>query len=409
MLQEQKEVMWPKLVLNKVLRKSLSSSNIVADLPDSREILPEFHSSDASTMKACNQQTCKIFVSSWNVGGIVPPEDMDIEYWLDTKKYPADIYVFGFQEIVPLSAGNVLGSENSKISRKWNAIISRTLNKSSSPARPDDSSTVGSQSKEHFRCIVSKQMVGIFISVWIRSNLSEFVSHPSVSFVGCGIMGCLGNKGSVSVRFLLRETSFCFVCSHLASGGREGDERNRNSDAIEILLRTTFPHGPSRNLPRKILDHDRVIWLGDLNYRIHLPDTITRSLVEKRKWDLLLEKDQLKAELMEGHVFQGWQEGVIKFEPTYKYCLNSESYYGGNPNAKVKKSRAPAWCDRIIWFGEGLKQSLYDRGESTLSDHRPVRAIFTAETEVYRVLQKSDVSNDEGLIDTRTTFRRVLE
>jgi len=66
-------------------------------------------------------------------------------------------------------------------------------------------------------------------------------------------------------------------------------------------------------------------------------------------------------------------------------------------------------CDRIIWFGEGLKQSLYDRGESTLSDHRPVRAIFTAETEVYRVLQKSDVSNDEGLIDTRTTFRRVLE
>lgn len=46
---------------------------------------------------------------------------------------------------------------------------------------------------------------------------------------------------------------------------------------------------------------------------------------------------------MEGHVFQGWQEGVIKFAPTYKYCLNSEVYYGKNPNTKVKKSRAPAW------------------------------------------------------------------
>ncbi|XP_056176701.1 type IV inositol polyphosphate 5-phosphatase 9-like [Syzygium oleosum] len=391
--------MWPKLVLNKVLRKSLSSSNFVADLPDSREIMPEFHSSD--TMKACNQQTCKIFVSSWNVGGIVPPEDMDIEYWFDIKKYPADIYVFGFQEIVPLSAGNVLGSENSKISRKWNAMIRETLNKSSSRARPGQSS-MESHSKEHFRCIVSKQMVGLFISVWIRSNLCEFVSHPSVSCVGCGIMGCLGNKGSVSVRFLLRETSLCFICSHLASGGREGDERHRNSDATEILLRTTFPHGPSCNLPRKILDHDRVIWLGDLNYRIDLPDATTRSLVEKRKWDLLLEKDQ-------GHVFQGWQEGVIKFAPTYKYCLNSEVYYGKNPNTKVKKSRAPAWCDRIIWFGEGLKQSQYNRGESKLSDHRPVRAIFTAETGIYRVLQNSDVSNKRGLTDTRTTFKRVFE
>lgn len=102
-----------------------------------------------------------------------------------------------FQEIVPLSAGNVLGSENSKISRKWNAMIRETLNKSSSRARPGQSS-MESHSKEHFRCIVSKQMVGLFISVWIRSNLCEFVSHPSVSCVGCGIMGCLGNKVCVN-------------------------------------------------------------------------------------------------------------------------------------------------------------------------------------------------------------------
>lgn len=39
-------------------------------------------------------------------------------------------------------------------------------------------------------------------------------------------------------------------------------------------------------------------------------------------------------------------------------------------------------CDRIIWFGEGLKQKEYSRGESRLSDHRPVRAIFIAEIEV---------------------------
>ena len=38
-----------------------------------------------------------------------------------------------FQEVVPLSAGNVLGAEDNTPIRKWEAIIRRTLNKSSEP------------------------------------------------------------------------------------------------------------------------------------------------------------------------------------------------------------------------------------------------------------------------------------
>jgi len=38
-------------------------------------------------------------------------------------------------------------------------------------------------------------------------------------------------------------------------------------------------------------------------------------------------------------------------------------------------------CDRILWFGRGLNQLSYVRGESRLSDHRPVYSIFTAEVE----------------------------
>jgi len=60
----------------------------------------------------------------------------------------------------------------------------------------------------------------------------------------------------VSVRFVLHETSFCFVCGHLASGGREGDERHRNSNVSEIFSRTSFPKGPLLDLPTKILDHE---------------------------------------------------------------------------------------------------------------------------------------------------------
>lgn len=41
-------------------------------------------------------------------------------------------------------------------------------------------------------------------------------------------------------------------------------------------------------------------------------------------------------------------------------------------------------CDRILWHGRGLKQIRYDRCESRLSDHRPVRAAFTTEVDVLR-------------------------
>ncbi|KAL2557776.1 DNAse I-like superfamily protein [Forsythia ovata] len=248
-----------------------------------------------------------------------------------------DIYVLGFQEVVPLRAANVLGPENSKISFKWNSLIREALNKK------ELGMSTESSNQHEFRCIISKQMVGILISVWIRTELRSFLRNPSVSCVGCGIMGCLGNKGSVSVRFRLHETSFCFVCSHLASGGREGDERYRNSNATEILSRTSFPRGSSLDLPQKILDHDRVIFLGDLNYRISLPESETRLLVSKGEWNALLENDQLRMELMESQVFEGWQEGTIKFAPTYKYYPNSDQYYGGLQSKKGEKKRVPAW------------------------------------------------------------------
>jgi hypothetical protein len=41
-------------------------------------------------------------------------------------------------------------------------------------------------------------------------------------------------------------------------------------------------------------------------------------------------------------------------------------------------------CDRILSYGKGIRLLLYKRGELTLSDHRPVTAIYMAEVEVFR-------------------------
>lgn len=101
---------------------------------------------------------------------------------------------------MPLKASNVLGSENNEIPTKWNSIIRESLNrdkkqdpknicKKENPAKDQCG-----EAPHDFQCIISKQMVGIFISVWTRRDLRPFIQHPSVSCVGCGIMGCLGNK-----------------------------------------------------------------------------------------------------------------------------------------------------------------------------------------------------------------------
>lgn len=42
--------------------------------------------------------------------------------------------------------------------------------------------------------IVSKQMVGIYVSVWVRKRLRRHVNNLKVSPVGVGLMGYMGNK-----------------------------------------------------------------------------------------------------------------------------------------------------------------------------------------------------------------------
>jgi hypothetical protein len=110
-------------------------------------------------------------------------------------------------------------------------------------------------------CLIgSKQMVGLFLSVWVKRELVEHVGHLRVDCVGRGIMGWLGNKGCIAISMTLHRTSLCFVCSHLASGEKEGDELRRNADVAEILRSAHFPRAcklpASHRVPEKILEHE---------------------------------------------------------------------------------------------------------------------------------------------------------
>ncbi|KAL4582875.1 hypothetical protein LXL04_007436 [Taraxacum kok-saghyz] len=398
----------------------------------------------------------RIFVATWNVAGKCPDSGVDLENFLQVE-VPSDIYVLGFQEVVPLNAGNVLVSENHEPAAVWLSLISHALNKqpyTESNPNPVDSnhssspdpkarwfhrhsmkngnpskhiSTVDDvllkacnceivaslSSKKRMNrhsdpsfsftqaviddlishadvtplpyCLVaSKQMVGLFLSVWVRRELVQHIGHLGITCVGRGIMGYLGNKGCVAISLTLHRTSFCFVCTHLAAGEKEGDEVKRNLDVWEILKNTHFPSNcknPGRRSSERIIDHDRILWLGDLNYRLSLSYEDAKILLDNNDLDPLLEKDQLNSEKESGRVFDGWNEGRISFAPTYKYLENSDSYAA--ETVKLKKNRrTPAWCDRILWHGYGIEQLSYGRTESKFSDHRPVFATFSIEVEM---------------------------
>lgn len=60
----------------------------------------------------------------------------------------------------------------------------------------NENATLSTPRKSHsvYIRIVSKQMVGIYVSVWVRRRLRRHVNHLKVSPVGVGLMGYMGNK-----------------------------------------------------------------------------------------------------------------------------------------------------------------------------------------------------------------------
>jgi len=88
--------------------------------------------SESLRVNYISNKDVRVMTGTWNVAGRAPSDDLDLDEWLCTQE-PADLYVLGFQEVVPLSAGNVLGAEDNRPITKWDALIRQTLNRSHQP------------------------------------------------------------------------------------------------------------------------------------------------------------------------------------------------------------------------------------------------------------------------------------
>jgi len=86
-------------------------------------------------------------------------------------------------------------TKNVKTAEDWLCEAIMPCNDATEETPLMNSSQILSQhSCNQYSRVASKQMVGIFISVWVRSDLRRHVNNVKVCVVGCGILNFLRNK-----------------------------------------------------------------------------------------------------------------------------------------------------------------------------------------------------------------------
>ncbi|KAK5783939.1 hypothetical protein PVK06_038456 [Gossypium arboreum] len=343
---------------------------------------------DLDGSQAIDVHNYRVFVATWNVAGKSPPSYLNLEDWLHTSP-PADIYVLGFQEIIPLNAGNVLGTEDNGPARKWLALIRKTLN--SVPSTGGGCHTPSPSLIPDPPVELDADFEGS-----TRQRASSFFHRRSCQSLSHSNMEMsqprLDHRFSVCDRVIFGHRPSDYDPS-FRWGSSISDDENEHGDSPSNTQYSQ--HSPmscggffSAEESNRQMGHSRyslvaskqmvgiflTIWVkSDLRDDVH---SMKVSCVGRGLMGYLGNK--LRIEQRRGHVFKGWSEGRIYFPPTYKYSNNSDRYAGEDQHLREKR-RTPAWCDRILWYGRGLCQLSYVRGESKFSDHRPVYSVFSAE------------------------------
>ncbi|XP_015572218.1 type II inositol polyphosphate 5-phosphatase 15 isoform X2 [Ricinus communis] len=350
-------------------------------------------------------ENLKILAGTWNVAQGRASRDSLIS-WLGSAAGDVGIVVVGLQEVemgagvLAMSAAKeTVGLEGSSLGQWWLEMIGRIL---------DEGST--------FERVGSRQLAGLLIAVWVRNSLKGHVGDIDAAAVPCGFGRAIGNKGAVGLRIRVYNRTMCFVNCHFAAHLEAVNRRNADFDhvyrtmnfvrpsnhfntaaaasssTIQTLRTTNVMGSNSAEGMPDLSEADMVIFLGDFNYRL---DDISydeaRDFISQRCFDWLRERDQLRAEMEAGNVFQGMREAIIRFPPTYKFDKHQPGLAGYDSG---EKKRVPAWCDRILYRDSRPARvsecsldcpvvsmiSQYDACmDVTDSDHKPVRCIFSVD------------------------------
>ncbi|KAL6930091.1 hypothetical protein ACO0SA_001498 [Hanseniaspora valbyensis] len=313
-------------------------------------------------------ENVNILIGTYNCNNISAPH-VDLKPWLFPigDKFKPDMVVLGLQEVIELSAGSILNADYSKL-KYWETLVFNCLN------QYDD-----------YVMLRTEQMSSLMVIFFVKKSLSEKVKQVEGSSKKTGFGGITGNKGGVAIRFEFGSTSFAFVNSHLAAGQQQVYERCVDFDNIYDNIK--FSRG------RTLAMHDNIFWLGDLNFRLNLPNESVRKVLQTCEtgddYQKLLQYDQLNEQVnFKKTIFKGFYEPTIKFPPTYKYNVGTDLY------DTSEKARTPSWCDRILYKGEDIRPLSYSDAVLRFSDHKPVYAAYRVKVDFVDEAKKQKIINE---------------
>ncbi|KAJ7387359.1 positive regulation of renal water transport [Desmophyllum pertusum] len=264
----------------------------------------------------------RVHVCTWNVKVTQPPdEDFRSFLHLDNEEQLPDIVAVGLQEVdaKPQSLLIEYIKENS-----WVKILQAYL---------------GAYGLVKLKSI---RMLGMVHLVAVHTKHLPFVREIRPGYCKTALLGLLGTKGAVSLRFTLYGQSFCFINSHFSAHAEYEEQRN-------LVVNPEF-ESISQNMlyanctPQKAMEH---------------------SFYKVKK---------------AGKCFVNFHEGELTFPPTYKYNPGTDEW-----DTESGKYRKPAWTDRVLWQESEEKKNTVRLESYTshqayqTSDHRPVGASLVVE------------------------------
>ncbi|KAG4305382.1 hypothetical protein PORY_000938 [Pneumocystis oryctolagi] len=373
----------------------------------------------------CTFQDINITVCTWNAGASRPndlnssTDDFSFFEKVLESPNPPEIIVFGFQELVDLENKRLTARHLIKFSKKKDSKQLQEHMSSQYSAwkeRLTNEIITHVQSEFEYCLLHSENLVGLFTCIFTKTSLKPHIKKISSVHVKTGLGGLHGNKGALVIRFILNDTSLCFINCHLAAG--QSQIMHRNNHLATILESSDF--SPELDNSRRadlfvgggdgsmILDHEICILNGDLNYRIDMRRDAILNYIRSKDYQSLLEKDQLILQRKKnpGFRLRLFNEASINFPPTYKYDIGTDDY------DTSEKKRSPAWCDRIFYRGGSrMKCTSYRRLNVRISDHRPVVATFLTKTKTIDPVKKKAVWEliASNWMNTAQNFRELAK
>jgi hypothetical protein len=298
-----------------------------------------------------------IWVGTFNQGSMEPPEQL--APWLPRSGY--DVVVVGYQ-----------GCQEDE----WIEHLRANMSDDMFP-------------------IAANHAAGIKTFVAVHKKHVHAVTYVEAEAEGTGIAHVGYNKGACSVSFCLYGTRLAFINCHLAA--HHDQLERRISDIVEIVGNTEFG---MHYADIDFTNRHNTFFFGDMNFRLEGEREEILEKVQEEDWEGLWELDQLKT-CQESGLLHGFEEGPLKFPPTYKYKviakrqnmarkakahlrqMNVREYdddVSVVSDARFTGVRKPAWTDRILFRplpGTLIKNTRYNCEDSIMSSpHSPVYGTY---------------------------------